>query len=129
MTAQYDIETDKDSLRAQANFASELLNFARENSVHVVLVAHPRKGGYEDMDINESVAGLGEITNLATNVMQVRKTNDKERAAHNCDAIITVSKNREYGVTGALKFNFEPKSKRFVPLEGSCIAQYGWVKL
>lgn len=126
MTAQYDIDSDKDSLRAQANFASEMLNFARENNVHVILVAHPRKG--EADDINESVAGLGEITNLATNVMQIRKTSDKERMAHSCDCIVTVSKNRTYGDTGTVRFNFDKKSRRFIPLDGTCIGAYDWVK-
>lgn len=124
MTARYDIDNEKDSNRAQANFASQVMDFARTNNVHAILVAHPRKG--ESDDINESVAGLGEITNLATNVIQIKKANEKEQKENQCDSILTVSKNREYGEVGSMFFNFDRKSKRFIPLDGTTISNYGW---
>lgn len=124
MTAKQDADDDADALRAQANFAGEAMDFARQNNVHVVLVAHPRKG--DARDINDSVAGLSEITNLASNVLQVRKASEEEQRAMNCDSIITVAKNREHGDTGFSRFTFDKTSKRFVPVNGSCIARYGW---
>ena len=126
MTARYDIDNDQDTLRAQANFASEMMDFARENNVHVILVAHPRKGDSED--INDSVAGFGDITNMATNVIQVKRVNNTGGEKYGCDAIITVAKNREYGDTGSVEFKYDKQSKRFLPLTGGGIAGYGWEK-
>ena len=126
MTARYDIDKESDANRAQANFASQAMDFARQNNVHVILVAHPKKGEIED--INDSVAGLGEITNMATNVIQVRKLNEEIKVKEGCDTLITISKNREHGETGTLKFNFDMPSKRFIPLTGTCISNYGWQK-
>lgn len=124
MTAKQDADADADALRAQANFAGEAMDFARQNNVHVVLVAHPRKGAATD--INDSVAGLSEITNLASNVIQIRRTTEDEQRTLNCDSIVTVAKNREHGDTGFGKFTFDKTSKRLVPVSGSCIVRYGW---
>lgn len=126
MTARYDLMSEKDSLVAQASFASEMMDFARQNNVHMIMVAHPRKGEAED--INDSVAGLGTITNMATNVIQVRKIAEEERIKEGCDAMVTISKNREHGDTGMSKFMFDKQSKRFMPCKGSCISRYGWDK-
>lgn len=126
MTARYDIDDEKDALRAQANFASEMMDFARSNNVHVILVAHPRKG--DSADINDSVAGLGDITNMATNVIQVRKASDAEVSNDGIDSVVTISKNREYGEVGKINFGFDRQSKRFLPKNGTCIAQYDWNK-
>lgn len=127
MTAKNDMDGADDALRAQANFAAELLNFARENNVAVVLVAHPKKGDHDD--INDGVSGLSDITNLASNVIQIKRCNDQERANHGCDSLITVAKNRDYGDTGSHRFSFDIKSRRFTPLDGSSITSYGWTKL
>lgn len=124
MTAKQDTDRDIDAMRAQANFAAEAMDFAREHNIHVILVAHPRKGN--DTDINESVAGMGEITNLATNVMQIRRLSEKEQLEEGCNSILTVAKNREHGDTGFSRLNFNKESKRFVPISGSTISRYGW---
>ena len=124
MTAQYDMDDEKNALRAQANFTSAIMDFARTNNVHVVMVAHPRKG--EATDINESVAGLSEITNMATNVWQVKRFYREEITKEGCDAVLTISKNREYGDTGEFKMTFNKDCKRFIPQTGSCISKYGW---
>jgi twinkle protein len=127
MTARYDTDKDRDALRAQVRFAGDLLDFAREQNIHMVIVAHPRKG--EDEDINDGVSGLSDITNMATNVIQVKKTTEKERAVHDCDSLITIAKNRVYGDTGAIRFNFDKPSRRLTPVNGSYIKQYGWENL
>jgi twinkle protein len=124
MTARYDIEDNDNALRTQANFAANLMDFARTNNVHVVLVAHPKKGEYAD--IKESVAGMLDITNMAEIVLQVRKPTPKDLADQICDSVITVAKNREYGDLGTLYFTFEKASKRFNPIDGKCITRYGW---
>ena len=124
MTAQYDMDDEKNALRAQANFTSAIMDFARTNNVHVVMVAHPRKG--EATDINESVAGLSEITNMATNVWQVKRFYREEITKEGCDAMLTISKNREYGDTGEFKMTFNKDCKRFIPQTGTCISKYGW---
>lgn len=124
MTARYDIDDDRDSLRAQANFVSEMMDFARTNNVHVIVVAHPRKD--DSGDINDSVAGLGDITNMATNVIQVKRPRNAAKSIGNNDAIITVSKNREYGDTGEIHLTFDNKCKRFIPKNGTCILIYDW---
>lgn len=126
MTAKNDQDGADDALRAQANFAAELLNFARENNVAVILVAHPKKGEHDD--INDGVSGLADITNLASNVIQIKRCSDTERINHGCDSLVTISKNRDYGDTGSHRFTFEPKARRFVPVDGTCIGQYGWTK-
>jgi twinkle protein len=124
MTAKFDIDDDNDALRAQANFAAEMMDFARQNNVHVVLVAHPKKG--ETEDINDSVAGFGDITNMATNVIQVKRLTDKEKLDCNYDTLISISKNREYGDTGSVEFYFDKSSRRFVPTKGSYISRFNW---
>lgn len=123
MTARFDIDNEQDALRAQANFAVDMLDFARTNNVHVVLVAHPKKGEAED--INESVAGLSDITNMATNVIQIKKGKDSD----NYDALVTIAKNREYGEIGSFEFTYNRNCRRFIPLAGSYVNFYGWENL
>lgn len=131
MTARYGIDSDRDFYRAQSNFATQLVEFCHKNRSHVLLVAHPRKGygGREDTDINDEVSGSGDITNLASNVIQVKKASDKDRAETNADSFITISKNRDYGRTGKIRFKFNPASRRLVDMDNSCISNYGWVDL
>jgi len=124
MTAKADTDVDQNALRAQANFAGEMMDFAREASVHVIIVAHQKKG--ENADVNDGVSGLSEITNLASNVILVKRVDEYDRNKHNCDSLVIVSKNRDYGDCGTFEFNFDKPSKRFVPLYGSTISKYGW---
>lgn len=126
MTAKFDIDVDTDANRAAANFASSMLDFARTNNVHVVLVAHPRKG-IEGEDILESVAGLMDTVNIATNLLQIKRTTEKDRQEWGqCDALVTIAKNRELGDTGTTPFTFDKKSRRYFPIDGKSIYRYEW---
>lgn len=125
MTAKYAIDSERDFWRAQSNFAGELKDFAQENACHVILVAHPKKG--EEKDINDSVSGSSDITNRADNVIQVRKVAEEEIEKVGADAVITVSKNRDYGREGGIKYNFNIPSRRFIELDTKNIEEYGWI--
>lgn len=125
MTAKYAIDSDRDYYRAQSNFVGDLVDFALQNNVHVILVAHPRKS--DSGDVNDDVGGSSDITNRATFVLKVARANDKERAEMNCDSVVTVAKNRIYGDLGKIAFNFDVPSRRFVCPD--MITQYGWEDL
>ncbi len=120
MTARIPIDQERDFYRAQSNFVRDLAEFAIVNDAHVILVAHPRKSVGNDW--NDAVAGTGDITNIASNVIAVTKLD--ETADH--DADIEVTKGREHGDEGAIAFNFDKRSRRFVLTSGKQIERYGW---
>lgn len=125
MTARYAIDSDRDYYRAQSNFVGQLVDFAMERNVHVVLVAHPRKG--ESGDINDDVGGSSDITNRAANVIQITRLSDEKSAEFGYGSVATVAKNRNHGDIGRIGMNFEKGSKRFIG-EGM-IERYGWEDL
>lgn len=127
MTAKYTVEDERNYWRAQSNFAGELKDFAQENLCHVILVAHPKKG--DSGDINDDVSGSSDITNRADNVIQVKKLDEKGKIEYGADSLITVSKNRDYGRVGKIRYNFCPASRRFVEVDSSNITKYGWEDL
>jgi twinkle protein len=127
MTARYAIDNNQNYYRAQSNFVSELVDFAQQKNVHIVLVAHPRKSiAGEEEDLNDNVAGSSDVTNRASNVLRVVKLSDKQResASHDCELIVT--KNREHGRVGKMLFHFDEASKRFIPSSGKYIGKYSW---
>ncbi len=124
MTARYNINNDANYYRAQSNFVGELTDFAQNTQSHVILVAHPKKG--DEGDENDLVSGSGDITNRASNVLRVKKATESEQKQNGYDSCIRITKNREHGRTGQLNFNFEPDTKRFIPLTGSWIQKYSW---
>jgi len=123
MTAKIDINRDKDFFRAQANFVGDLISFAQQERVHVVLIAHPGKADYGDP--NDNVAGLGDVTRRSSIIMTMHRMSEAEKATENCDNLLVVSKNREYGEYGKIKFNFNVASKRMVPQIGEQV-KYKW---
>jgi twinkle protein len=127
MTARYNTDHDKDFWRAQSNFVGELMDFAHQQAVHIVLVAHPKKG--DSGDINDDVSGSADITNRATNILRVKKLNEMERASLGCDSIVTVSKNRELGSTGDIRFTYNKPSRRLEPVGGTFTRKFGWENL
>ena len=117
---------ERDIFQKQANFTLDLVKFCREFNVHIHLVVHPRKtiGTIKD---NDSVGGLGTITNAAHNVFSVHKCTEEEKHKLNCDSVLSCLKNRFYGETGDVPLMFSPKSRRFT--ERACkVVQYGWEK-
>ena len=125
MTAKFSIDKERDYWRAQSNFAGELVDFAQENSSHVILVAHPKKG--DSGDINDDVSGSSDITNRASNVIQVKRTTDQEQIETNADAFITISKNRDYGRIGKIRMKFHPASRRLMDMDNENFEDYNWV--
>ncbi len=123
--------SEKDFYRQQSNFIGRLCEFAKKHECHIHVVAHPRKtqGRLSKMDI----AGSGEITNRADNVVAVHRIKEEERANldekfRDCSAIIDVFKNRLLGKQDVyFGLDFEPTSKRFYcPTNGGKDKKYGW---
>jgi twinkle protein len=120
-------ETDRDFYRKQSEFVKQLKQFAQTYSVHLHLVAHPRKasGRLTKMDI----MGSGDITNIADNVFSVHRVPEEEREKEKCDAYLDVFKNRLSGQQEvALALLFDIRSKRYY-LRSEKTKQYrkfGW---
>lgn len=133
MTARY-TDSERDYYRQQGNFAGELTEFALRSKSHVVLVAHPKKveAGGGAIDDNDMVAGSAELTNRATNVIRIEKPTDKVKEAlakkgkDGCDSIMKVTKNREYGTTGDILFDYDPSTRRLIQQGGSQVTRLGW---
>jgi len=124
MTAKYTKDVDRDYFRQQSNFAGELTDFAMQEHVHVILVAHPKKG--ESGDFNDDVAGLSDITNRASNVFYIQRLSDADVAKLGYDSLLNISKNRDHGALAKIGFEFKKDSKRFIPIDGRAIEEYSW---
>jgi twinkle protein len=123
-TARFKKDNERDYYRKQANFVADMLAFAQQNNVHVVMVAHPKK---EDTgDQNDNVAGLSDITDIAHYVLTVERLRDEKIIEHGCDAILHLSKNRGHGEEGSIKMNFHIPSKRFHMQNSDNIEHYDW---
>lgn len=125
MTAR--LKGDRDYYRAQSLFTQRLVQFAKAFQVHVHLVAHPRKvergKAVEDSD---DVSGTGDITNLADNVISVRRVeHDTDTDAFH-DAELMVLKSRETGVRGKIRLCFDQRSNRFYQPGDGPNKRYGW---
>lgn len=121
---------EKDFYRAQSKFISKVKEFAKKFDVHVHIVAHPRKvsGRLTKMD----VAGSGDITNLADNVIAVHRLTKEEQDEEEykgLDNVVQIFKNRINGVQDEeIGLKFEPFAKRFYQessIEGPN-KKYGW---
>jgi twinkle protein len=115
----------EDFYRRQSAFIGEIVDFCLANRAHVVLVAHPRKGEWGDQ--NDQVAGIADITNRASNVVRIARA--KDPAVQGCTNIVSVTKNREYGTTGNIQFDYEPKCRRFLQKGGSMVTRFAWEDL
>lgn len=120
-------ERETDYFRRQSNFTKELLRFANQYGVHVHLVAHPKKKTGE-LDCDD-VGGLGDITNMAHNVFSWKKLSEEEKLKTGCDGILSVLKNRAYGISDLqLLCNYDAKSRRITHRNDSPFKQYAWEK-
>ena len=95
------LEENADSLFSdQANFVQRCKNFAINNKVHIVLLAHPNKTKGELKEGEEGnldktdISGSNNIPNKADNIISVERVWGDDR---DCDAIITSLKDRETG--------------------------------
>lgn len=67
--------------QAEARFIKRLSNFARDEGVHVHLVAHQRKGNGHGRKGKDDVEGSGKITKLASNVLFLEADEKKQSEA------------------------------------------------
>jgi len=127
-----------DKYEKQSDFIKKLMQFAPQNDVHIILVAHPRKSmGFLRKD---DISGTADLTNAVDNVFIVhRVNNDFKRLSgqmfgwhdgydlYNYSNVIEVCKNRD--ITGTedifVGLYYEKESKRFLndPHE---IRHYKW---
>jgi twinkle protein len=118
-------DVGSDDYDAQRNFLNRLAGFAKENAIHIHLVAHARKGQTEhDAPGKLDVKGSGDITNQADNILVVWRNKTKEEKrfdeqltpeddAGMPDAIVYCHKQRETGVEFKLKYSFFRKAFRY----------------
>lgn len=124
MTAQLRDAAKLGYWQAQSAFTGRLVAFAKAHSVHVHLVAHPRKtqGRIEADD----VGGSSDITNRADNVFKVERVKEEcvDEAGHSM--LLTVLKNREFGAMPKIEMDFNPASKRFFPVKVGDKRVFSW---
>lgn len=126
-----------DKYEKQSSLIKRIKVFARENDVHVVLVAHPRKTiGFLR---KEDISGTADITNVVDNVFIVHRVNtDFVRLSgamfgwkegyelYNYSNVIEVCKNRDLGIQDLfVGMHYEVESKRFLN-EKYEVRHYGW---
>lgn len=136
MTMKNEAGSDSSYWREQSKMVGELIDFAQQENVHVILVAHPKKD--KSGDRNKDVAGSQEVTQRASFVLTVerladeikKKLLDRKIIEHEeTTNVIVLSKNRIYGDEGQVELSFEPKSKRLIELPDKEIDRYGWEEL
>ena len=96
-------------------FCSALCTFARTHGAHMHLVVHPRKGQSDtERPDKMDVAGTGNITNLAHNVLVLwRADPEMKEKGKVSDNILFVRKNREWGYLGKVKFAYNDLRRRY----------------
>lgn len=76
----------EDDYEGQKKFVDRLVDFCRDEDVHVVLVAHSRKPKDEHQPVGKlDVKGSGAITDLAFNCLTIRRNKRKEQALRNLE--------------------------------------------
>lgn len=115
-----------DKYEKQSWFIKRIMDFAPQNDVHIILVAHPRKAmGFLRKD---DISGTADLTNAVDNVFIVhRVNNDFKRLSgqmfgwkegyelYDYDNVVEVCKNRDFGVQDLfVGMMYEKASKRFL---------------
>jgi twinkle protein len=115
----------EDDYNGQKGFVESLCDFAGETKTHVHLVTHARKGQNEDEPPGKlDVRGAAAITDMADNVVTVWRNKgkgdsiaagaDPAHVAHEPDAKLIVSKQRNHGWEGAIILWLDQDSGQFV---------------
>lgn len=121
----------------QKSLIVRLKDFAKDNKVHIIVVAHPRKT--TAFLRKNDISGTGDITNVADNVFIAHRVNQDFLKAgaefygqgeimrfQGFGNVIEISKNRMYGVCDVLVgLHYEIESRRFKNTEYEDI-HYGW---
>lgn len=115
----------------QATFIRKMAKFAHTYSVHVHVVAHPRKVQDEYKDLGkEDIFGSGGISNIADNIITVRRLSPAEKDKEGADAKVNIVKNRLFGNHNkSLLLQFDPTSRRFWQESAGKTKEYGWLQL
>ncbi len=130
---------DGDKNNKQKELILQLKDFAKKKNVHIILVAHPRKT--LTFLRKQDVSGSADLTNLADNVFIMhRNNNDFQKALDehygkganvefmDFGNVLSVEKNRMYGVEKMVGMYFEKESRRFLNTSNEDV-KYGWVDL
>lgn len=113
--------------QAQSAFTGRLVAFAKGNGVHVHLVAHPRK---TDRRLEaDDVGGSADITNRADNVLKVERVREERVEQAGYSMMLTVLKNREFGVMPKVELDFSPESRRFYPASSFDAREFSWERI
>lgn len=103
------------------------MEFAKKHFVHVHLVAHPRKTLGSAIKDADDVSGTGDITNRADNVFAMSRLSDEDALKEDCQTMLYILKNRDFGETGVIKLNFDERSRRFYKkCQLGPHKRYGW---
>lgn len=117
------IEGDENSKQKQ--FILMLVDFAKKNNIHVILVAHPRK--VVSFLRKEDILGSSALQNAVDNIFIIHRTGTDfekrggelfERALiaqlMSYGNVVEICKNREYGMmTEFIGLHYDPTSRRF----------------
>ena len=137
------LNLDGDSFNAneaQTKAVQSLSDLAKKHSVHIILVAHPRKAA--SFLRAEDISGSGNIRNLADSIFIMHRCN-KDFAVRSAEYlgeaeasrfegfsnVLEIAKNRDFGIADVfVGLYFEVESKRFLnePFENII---YGWQDL
>lgn len=92
------LDVRNDDFESQRCFANLIAATARETSVHIHLVAHPRKliSADQDLDIND-VAGARELGGIADNVVFVRRAKNESSAMDGSTPMIVGIRKQRHG--------------------------------
>lgn len=127
------LEENADSLNSdQANFVQRCKDFSIKNNIHIVLLAHPKKGKDEltnqvvgNLDKTD-ISGSNNIPNKADNIIAVERLWGDDR---DCDAIVTSLKDRETGQRKSISYYFSSNTLRFYNNITSENKVYSWNKI
>lgn len=123
------LDVANDDFDAQRRAANALAITARQQSIHVHLVAHPRKlvSSEQEPDLND-VAGAREIGGLADNVLFVRRLKDQRPYAAEAQETpmgIAIRKQRHFdGRVGDIGGWFNRAQRQFHPEQGMPATRY-----
>ena len=120
----------------QSNFVQACKDFARNNKVHVVLIAHPNKSQTEltidatsgNLQKND-VSGSGNISNKADNMISIERLWKQKGVEYDDsipDAFVTSLKDRQDGQRATFKYWFSHHTLRFYNNTTDMTANYDW---
>lgn len=107
---------------------SRIRQFARQNGVHVWVVAHPTKlikgaNGKYPVATPYDIAGSAHWFNKADNAISVYR--DKEEPGAPTTIFVQKIRFREVGQLGAAELRYDPPTGRFIDLAGGGVARIG----